>query len=238
MQIQKNVKSGTKKISIWHKEKEILRVKFTRNISFADARKIVEAPTPIPGISYANITQSSMKKVCVVDTATQTDPITILDSTVQSNTTNTNSKTEDLQKQKGQTNTTNKNQTKTPIEEKKGEDGLKKATMEMIRKDWKKQQQKERQARSQSSPPTKETKSKSSQGTQRPSTSNRERKGSNNVIQQHNNNRFGSLSDSSDDMELGEAPDRPRTNRNRSRSSEHSQVNNSNNRSKSPITYP
>ena len=124
----------------------------------------------------------------------------------------------------------------TPIEEKQGEGGLKKATMEIIRKDWKKQQQKERQARSQSSPPTKETKSKSSQGTQRPSASNRERKGSNNVIQQHN--RFGSLSDSSDDMELGEAPDRPRTNRNRSRSSEHSQVNNSNNRSKSPITYP
>ena len=116
----------------------------------------------------------------------------------------------------------------------------------MIRKDWKKQQQKERQARSQSSPPRKEqTKSKFSQGTQRPSTSNRERKGSNDVIQQHN--RFGSLSDSSDDMELGEdscddvelgeAPDRPRTNRNRSRSSEHSHVNNSNNRSKSSITY-
>ena len=137
----------------------------------------------------------------------------------------------------GQTNTTNKNQTKTPTEEKKGEAGLKKATMEMIRKDWKKQQQKERQARSQSSPPTKQqTKSKSSQGTQRPSTSNRERKGSNNILKQHN--RFGSLSDSSDDMELGEAPDRPRTNRNRSRSSEHSHVNNSNNRSKSPITYP
>ena len=176
-----------------------------------------------------------MKKVSVVDTATQTDPITILDSAVQSNKTNTNSKTEDLQKQKGQTNTTNKNQTKTPIEEKKGEGGLKKATMEMIRKDWKKQQQKERQARSQSSPPTKETKSKSSQGTQRPSTSNRG-KGSKNVIQQHN--RFGSLNDSSDDTELGEARDRPRTNRNRSRSSEHSHVNNSNNRSKSPITYP
>ena len=102
--------------------------------------------------------------------------------------------------------------------------------MEMI-KDWKKQEQKERQARSQSSPPTKEqTKSKSSQGTQRPSTSNRERKGLNDIIQQHN--RFGCLSDSSDDMELAEAPDRPRTNRNRSRSSEHSHVNNSNNRSK------
>ena len=171
-----------------------------------------------------------MKKVSVVDTATQTDPINILDSAVQSS--STNSQTEDLQKQKGQTNTTNTNQTKTPTEEKKGEAGLKKATIEMIRKDWKKQQQKERQARSQSSPPTKQqTKSKSSQGTQRPSTSNRERKGSNNVIQQHN--KFGSLSDSSDDMELGEAPDRPR---NRSRSSEHSHVNNY--RSKSPITYP
>ena len=92
---------------------------FGRNISSVEARKLVEAPTPIPGISYANITQSSMRKVSVVDTASQTDPITILDSAVQSNTTNTNSKTEDLQKQKGQTNTTNKNQTKTPIEGKK-----------------------------------------------------------------------------------------------------------------------
>ena len=202
--------ADSKECRIWHKEKEIIRIKFTRNISFIEARKLVEAPTPIPGISYANITQSSMKKVSVVDTATKTDPITILDSAVQSNTTNTNSKTEDLQKQKGQTNTTNKSQTnttnksqiKTPIEEKKGGAGLKKATMEMIREDWRKQQQKERQARSQSSPPTKEqTKSKSSQGTQGPSTSNRERKGSNDVIQQHN--RFGSLSDSSDDMELG-----------------------------------
>ena len=226
--------ADSKECRIWHKEKEILRIKFTRNISFVEARKLVETPTPIPGISYANITQSSMRKVSVVDTATQTDPINILDSAVQSS--STNSQTEDLQKQKGQTNTTNKNQTKTPNEEKKGEAGLKKATIEMIRKDWKKQQQKERQARSQSSPPTKQqTKSKSGQGTQRPSTSNRERKGSNNVIQ---HNKFGSLSDSSDDMELGEAPDRPRTNRNRSRSSEYSHVNNSNNRSKSPITYP
>ena len=118
--------ADSKECRIWHKEKEILRLKFTRNISFVEARKLVEAPTPIPGISYANITQSSMRKVSVVDTATQTDPITILDSAVQSNTTNTNSKTEDLQKQKCQTNTTNKNQTKTPIEEKKGEGGLKK----------------------------------------------------------------------------------------------------------------
>ena len=52
--------------------------------------------------------------------------------------------------------------------------------MEMIRKDWKKQQQKERQARSQSSPPTKDqTKSKSTQGSQRSIRTNREQKGSN-----------------------------------------------------------
>ena len=69
---------------------------------------------------YANITQSSMKKVSVVDAATHTDPITILDSAVQSNATNTNRKTEELQKEKGKTNTTNKSQTKTPIEEEKG----------------------------------------------------------------------------------------------------------------------
>ena len=119
--------ADSKECRIWHKEKEILRLKFTRNISFVEVRKLVEAPTPILGISYANITQSSMKKVSVVDTATQTDPITILHSAVQSNTTNTNSKTEDLRRQEGPTNTTNKNQTKTPIEEKKGEAGLKKS---------------------------------------------------------------------------------------------------------------
>ena len=229
--------ADSKECQIWHKEKEILRLKFTRNISFIEARKLVEAPTPIPGISYANITHSSMKKVSVVDTATQTDPITIVDPAVQSKTTSSNNKTEELQKQKFQSNTTKKSQTKTSIEEKQTEAGLKNATMEMIRKDWKKQQQKERQARSQSSPPTKDqTKSKSTQGSQRSIRTNREQKGSNDAIQQHN--RFGSLSDSSDDMELRQTPDRPRGNRSRSRSSEHPPTNNSNNRSKSPITYP
>ena len=125
----------TKECRIWHKEKGILRLKFTRNISFVEARKLVEAPTPVPGISYANITQSSMKKVSVVDTATQTDPITIVDPAVQSKTTSSNNKTEELQKQKLQSNTTKKSQTKTSIEEKKREAGLKNATMGMIRKD-------------------------------------------------------------------------------------------------------
>ena len=39
-----------------------------------------------------------MKKISVVDTATQTDPITIIDSAVQSSTTNTNSQTEEDKK--------------------------------------------------------------------------------------------------------------------------------------------
>ena len=108
----------------------------------------------------------------------------------------------------------------------------------MIKKDLKKQQQKERQARSHSSPSRKDqTKIKSSQGTQKKLVpSNRERKGENDDIQQ--DNRFGSLSYSSDDMELGEATDRPRTNSNRSRSTENMHASSSNNRSKSPITYP
>ena len=133
--------ADSKECRIWHKEKEILRIKFIRNISFVEARKLVEAPSPIPGISYANITQSSRKKVSVVDTATQTDPITVLDSAVQSNTTNTNSQPEELQKQKVQSNITNRNQTKTPIDEKTTEVGLKKATMEMIKIDKKKNKQ-------------------------------------------------------------------------------------------------
>ena len=57
-----NHKANSKDCQIWHKEKEILRSKFTRNISFTEARKIVEAPTPTPGVSYASITQSSVKK--------------------------------------------------------------------------------------------------------------------------------------------------------------------------------
>ena len=104
VQTLKNVKFGTKK--------KILRIKFTKNVSFVEARKLVEAPTPIPGISYANITQSSMKKVSVVDTATQTDPVTIIDTAVQSSLTNTNSQTEELQRQKVQTKQRNQKSNK------------------------------------------------------------------------------------------------------------------------------
>ena len=76
-----------------------------------------------------------MKKVSVVETATQTDPIiTVIDSAVQSSSTNTNIQTEELQRQNVQTNNATRSQTKTPIKEKKTEVGLKKATIEMIKK--------------------------------------------------------------------------------------------------------
>ena len=67
-----------------------------------------------------------MKKISVVDNDTQSDLVTILDSAVQSNTTNTNSKTEELRKQNVQTNIINKSQTKTSIGEKQTEADLKK----------------------------------------------------------------------------------------------------------------
>ena len=54
--------ANSKECQVWHKEKEILTVKFTRNISFPEARKIVESPTPIPGVSYVSTAQSSVKK--------------------------------------------------------------------------------------------------------------------------------------------------------------------------------
>ena len=54
--------ANSKECQVWHKEKEILTVKFTRNISFPEARKIVESPTPFPGVSYASTAQSPVKK--------------------------------------------------------------------------------------------------------------------------------------------------------------------------------
>ena len=71
--------ANSKECKIWHKEKEILRVKFTRNVSFPEARKIVESPTPVPGSSYASVIKPTTKHVSFTDATTQTDPVTILD---------------------------------------------------------------------------------------------------------------------------------------------------------------
>ncbi|XP_021379276.1 uncharacterized protein LOC110466829 [Mizuhopecten yessoensis] len=43
----------------WNREREILRVKFTRNVSFPEARRIVES-TDVAAPSYAQVTKSTM----------------------------------------------------------------------------------------------------------------------------------------------------------------------------------
>ena len=66
-----------KQCQAWHTEKEILKVKYTRNISFPEAWKIVESYTAAPGKSYASITKTAGVTVSCVDAATQTDPVLI-----------------------------------------------------------------------------------------------------------------------------------------------------------------
>ena len=82
--------ADSKECQIWHKE--ILRLKFTRNISFIEARKLVEAPTPIPGISYANITQSSIKLIRLLLSTLQSNQKQQVQTTKQKNYKNKNSK--------------------------------------------------------------------------------------------------------------------------------------------------
>ena len=96
-----------------------------------------------------------MKKVSVVDTATQNDPITHrLCSSIKFNkhkqSNRRTAKTKSSNKQR------NQKSNKDTYRGEKAEVGLKKATIEMIKKDLKKQQQKERQARSHSSPSRKD----------------------------------------------------------------------------------
>ena len=155
--------ANSKECKIWHKEKEILRVKFTRNVSFPEARKIVESPTPIPGSSYASVIKPTTKHVSFTDATTQTDLVTILDSEEsnekQMSESNNVSKTTTTQTK----TTTTAEQTKTTSSLNQGNQAskeqpvLKKATLEMMRKDWQKQQQKERQQNNKPSSPKNKT---------------------------------------------------------------------------------
>ena len=143
------------------------------------------SPTPIPGVSYASMAQSSVKKVTVEDAVTQTDPIPGL---------------KPLEKLKPKYTSEDKKNNSTsqtspqPTETNKTEKVLKNATLEMIKKDLKKQQQRQ-------------------QISQKQIISDRQRKSSRDNIK--NRNRFDCLSDSSD-MEF-ENPT-PRSGNNRSRS--------------------
>ena len=71
--------ANSNKCPIWKKEKEVTRVKFTNNISYPEARKIVEN---IPAQTYSAIVQSSNK--VMKDAQTQTsDACTQTESTVK-----------------------------------------------------------------------------------------------------------------------------------------------------------
>ena len=69
--------NNSKQCQAWHTEKEILNVKYTRNISFPEARKIVESYTAPPGKKYASITKTAGVTLSCLDAATQTDPVLI-----------------------------------------------------------------------------------------------------------------------------------------------------------------
>ena len=62
--------ANSNKCKVWLKAKEILRVEFTRNISFPEARKIVESPISVPGSSYASAVKPTVKPVSLTDATT------------------------------------------------------------------------------------------------------------------------------------------------------------------------
>ena len=66
--------ANSKQCQAWHTEREILRVKYTRYISFPE---IVESYTTAPGKNYASITKTAGVTVSCIDAATQTDPVLI-----------------------------------------------------------------------------------------------------------------------------------------------------------------
>ena len=55
---------------IWKKEKEIIKIKVTKNITYPEARKLFE---PIPKPVYSKIVQSSFVKPPTKTTSTQYD---------------------------------------------------------------------------------------------------------------------------------------------------------------------
>ena len=57
----------------WHKEKELLKIKYTRNLPFFQARKIVEQQSSTTNKNYASIIKSADTLVKLVDAMTQTD---------------------------------------------------------------------------------------------------------------------------------------------------------------------
>lgn len=57
----------------WNHEKEILTVKITQELSFLEARKLVDSRTPFIGDSYSRLLRQQSKSIRHVSTQTDTD---------------------------------------------------------------------------------------------------------------------------------------------------------------------
>ncbi|GBL94117.1 hypothetical protein AVEN_185069-1 [Araneus ventricosus] len=72
----------------WQLEKEIVSLKIKKEISYSEAKKLVQSRTPTPGISYACVskaTKTSSNPTLPFDTLSETNHISKLDSmTVES----------------------------------------------------------------------------------------------------------------------------------------------------------
>ena len=69
--------ANSKQCLAWHTEKEILKVKYTRSVSFPKARKIVESYTAAPGKSCAGVARTAGVAVSCVDAAAQAGPVLV-----------------------------------------------------------------------------------------------------------------------------------------------------------------
>ena len=72
-------RANSKECPVWNKEREILRIKYTNDISFVEARKMVDLQTVNSTQSYSSIAKSNSQSVKRINAETQTEPITILE---------------------------------------------------------------------------------------------------------------------------------------------------------------
>ena len=175
--------ANSKQCQAWHTEKEILKVKYTRNISFPEARKIVESYTAAPGKSYASIMKTAGVTVSCIDAATQTDPV-LITAAPQSSSYNAASTEASASTQKDMAEPLTK-------KEKEKQEKSDKKLKQLIRENLPKPR---RNTQARTPDPKQRGKEKSVQNT------DRQPKGSDDPIRQHN--RFSTL----EDMEAEESP--------------------------------
>ncbi|MES9994112.1 MAG: hypothetical protein ABW098_19340 [Candidatus Thiodiazotropha sp.] len=173
-----NHPADSRQCQAWNTEKEILKVKYTRNIPFPEARKIVESYTAAPGKSYASITKTAGVAVSLIDAATQTEPVLITEppqsSSYNAASSETSTEARRLQKEKEKAQKADKK-------------------LEKIVRDTLVKHDKNKQNSSDRTPDPKP------RGKERPD-SDKQSKGSNDPIKQHN--RWSTL----EDMDAEESP--------------------------------